>query len=164
MGAVGMDARLPAGQGNCRHAQTLQRQSHQSHGSQLTGCHQGIQLPLGRVGIDFLGLGDEMVRGLALCGYNHNHLIALAVGIGDDPRHMGDPLGICHRASSEFLYNKCHVIFPPLRSRSGRLHRPGVPAPASRTVPGHPEMPGQPDRCPSYGQPGPDPSGWNRRR
>lgn len=144
MGTVGMDTGLPAGQRNGRHTQPLQSQRHQRHGSQLAGGHQRIQLPLGRVGVDLLGLCDEVVGGFALCRYNHDHLVALAVCIGNDACHMGDLLGICHRAATEFLYNQCHTIFPPCRSRSGHLPQGEAPAPSSRASPAHPGSRGLP--------------------
>ena len=66
--------------------------------SEMFACRQEhIHLPLGRtVRIDFPGLFDQVVGGVALGGNHHDDLVARAVILCDDAGHVEDPLGVGH--------------------------------------------------------------------
>ena len=60
-----------------------------------------------------MGLFNQVIGGVPLGGQDHHHAVALAVGLGDDPGHIADFVGVGHRAAAEFLYDQCHVWYSP---------------------------------------------------
>ena len=94
--AVGLEARLPAGEGDHREAQGLDGHGAEGAGDLLSGGQQHIHLTLGRPGVDLLRLFDQVVGGVALGGQHRHHLVALAVGLRDDPGHVPQPLRVGH--------------------------------------------------------------------
>ena len=141
VGRVGAEARLPPGQGDHRIAHGLDGHGAQGAGDLLPGGQQHIHLPLGGVGVDLRRLGDEIVGGVPLGGEHRHHLMAPAVGLGDDAGHVADAVGVRNRAPAEFLYNQSHwYMYPLQRKKSGQAGawrpRPSYalsPAPGTRT-------------------------------
>ena len=117
--AVGLEAGLPAGQGDHGQAHGLNGHGAQGAGDLLAGGQQHIHLPLGCVGVDLLGLFNEVVGGVALGGEDRHHLVALSVGVRDDLRHVADAVGVGHGGPAEFLYNQSHLTLPPVIRRAG---------------------------------------------
>ena len=115
----GVEARLPAQQGNHRVTHALDGHGQQRGGNLLPRGEEHIHLPLGGLFVDFGGLGDEVVGGIALGGDHHHHIVALLIGGGDNVRHIVDALGVLDGAAAELLYNQCHYTFFP-SSRPGR--------------------------------------------
>ena len=108
VGGVGAEPRLPPGQGDDRIAHSLNGHGAQGTGNLLPGGQEHIHLPLGAVGIDFSGLGDEVVGGVPLGGEHHHHVMAAAVSLCDNAGHVADAVGVRNGASAEFLYNESH--------------------------------------------------------
>ena len=110
-----MDPHLPGRKAHHRQAHALQGHGAQGDGDLLAGGQQHIHLPLGGLGVDLLGLVNEIVGGVALSGQDHQELVPRPVGIGNDPRHVPDPLGVADGAAAKFLYNQTHVGTPLFR-------------------------------------------------
>ena len=110
MDAGGLDAHLPRRQGHAGQAHGLQRHGAQRHGNLLSGGQQHIHLPLGGVGIDLLGLGDELIRGVSLGGEDHDQVISLQILLRDDTGDIPDALRVPHGAAAEFLYDQTHSV------------------------------------------------------
>ena len=76
---------------------------------QLSGGQQHIQLPLGRVRIDVLCLGNQLVCGLAHCGKNQHDVVTLLEILCASSRHIHDALLIAYRGSAKFFhYQHCY--------------------------------------------------------
>ena len=111
---VGAESGLPARQGDDRVAHGLDGHGTQRAGDLLAGGEEHIHLPLGTVGVDLGGLGDQVVGGIPLGGKHGHHAVAPAVGLGDDAGHVADAVCISHGAAAEFLYNESHWRLYPL--------------------------------------------------
>ena len=114
IGGVGAEARLPARQGDHRVAHGLDGHGAQGAGDLLTGGQQHIHLPLGGVGVDLRGLGNQIIRGVALGGEDRHDPVAPAVGLGYDAGHVADAVGIRDGAAAEFLNDESHWYMYPL--------------------------------------------------
>ena len=110
-----MDTHLPGRQADDRQSHALQRHSTQSNGDLLSGGQQHIHLPLGGLGIDFSGLFDQIIGSVTLGRQNHQKLVPCPIGIGNDPRHVHDPLCVTDGAAAKFLYNQTHLGTPLFR-------------------------------------------------
>ena len=164
VGGIGIHARLPAGEGDHLIAHSLNGHGAQGDGDLLAGGQKHIHLPLGSVGIELLGLGDQVVGGVPLGGEHHHHAVALLIGLGDDPGHVAHAVRVGDRAAAEFLYNQCHILFPSngLSKRRSALYpmqtgAPGQIAAPRLTAPGT----GSPPPCPPGGPSAGAPS-WGR--
>jgi hypothetical protein len=62
--------------------------------------------PLRGMGVDLCRFRQQIVRGVALRGEHHHHVVPLAECVGDDARHAVDLRGIGHRTAAEFLHNE----------------------------------------------------------
>ena len=100
-----LDAHLPGRQGYAGQAHGLQGHGAEGDADLLSCGKEHIQLPLGGVGVDLPRLFNQVVGGVPLGGQDHNHVIALDVGLRDDSCDILDALGILHGAAAEFLYN-----------------------------------------------------------
>ena len=102
----GLEPGLPAQKGNHRESQFFNGHGQQGNGDLFPGGQQHIHLPLAALGIDFIGLFNQIVGGIPLRGHHHHDVVALLISVGDDPGDVKHPLGIRHRAASEFLYDQ----------------------------------------------------------
>ena len=134
---IGVHARLPAGEGDHLIAHPLNGHGAQGDGDLLAGGQEHIHLPLGGVGIELLGLGDQVVGGVPLGGEHHHHAVALLIGLGDDPGHVAHAVRVGDRAAAEFLYNQCHILFPSngLSKRRSALYPMQTRAPRANSRP-----------------------------
>ena len=73
----GLDAHLPCRQRHAGQAHGLQCHGAQGDGDLLAGGQQHIHLPLGRLRVDLLRLGNEIVRRVPLGGQDYDDVIAL---------------------------------------------------------------------------------------
>ena len=122
--AVGFQADLPAGQRNHGKAELLDRHGEQRHGNHLTGVQQDVHLALGRMIVQLRGLCDQVIRRVALRGYDDHYLVACLRRLGHDVRDILQALGVCNRSAAELLHNKTHICYvsslyrlPQARSR-----------------------------------------------
>ena len=104
----GLNTHLPGGQGHTGQAHGLQGHGTQGHGDLLAGGQEHIHLPLGGVGVDLLRLGDQVIGGVTLGGQDHDHVVALQIGLRDDTGDISDALGVLYGAAAEFLYDQTH--------------------------------------------------------
>ena len=56
--------------------------------------------------IDLSRLGDQVIGGIPLGGEHRQHVMAPAVGLGNDAGHVADAVGIRDGGAAEFLYNE----------------------------------------------------------
>ena len=110
VGAVGAEARLPAGQADGMAAQLVQRHGQQCDADLLAGGQQHIHLTRRGVMGDFPSLGDQVIGGVALCGDYHHYVIARVVGVGHDPRNVEDTVTVLYGRTAEFLYDQRHIL------------------------------------------------------
>ena len=103
-----MEARLPAGQGDHRIAHGLDGHGAQGTGDLLAGGQEHIHLPLGGLRVDFRRFINQVVGGVSLGGEDRDDVIAFAVRLGDDTRHVANPVRIRHRGPAKFLYDQSH--------------------------------------------------------
>ena len=106
---VGLEAGLPTQQRNRRAAELFDRHRQQRDGDLFTGGQQHIHFTLVGMGVDLIGLVDQIVGGIALSGHYDHHVVTLAVFLGNDASHVHHALGIGDRAAAEFLYNQ-HIF------------------------------------------------------
>ena len=155
IGGVGAEARLPARQGDHRVAHGLDGHGAQGAGDLLAGGQQHIHLPLGGVGVDLRGLGNQIIRGVALGGEDRHDPVAPAVGLGYDAGHVADAVGIRDGAAAEFLNDESHWYMYPLNqeypsvaeeARSSATFYALSPAPGTWSRASYPSAgpPGQP--------------------
>ena len=104
----GLDPHLPGGQGHAGQAHGFQRHGTQGYGDLLACGQQHIHFPLGGMGIDLLRLGNEVIRGVSLCGKHHQYIVALQISFRNDTGNVADPLCVPHTAAAEFLYDQAH--------------------------------------------------------
>ena len=109
--AVGLQTDLPAGQGYDRKAQLLDGHRQQRHGDHLAGVEQNVHLTLRRTVVQLGSLYDQIIRGIALRGYNYNNLIACLCGLGNNVRNILQSLGVGNRSAAELLHNKTHTNY-----------------------------------------------------
>ena len=145
VGAVRVEARLPARQADGRAACLAQRHGQQRNADLLARGQQHIHLALGRVVGDLARFGDEVVGGVALGGYHHHHVVAGGVRVRHDARHIKNAVAVRDGAAAEFLYDECHICSPlSLYQKQGR----GIRAPAFFILPARPFRRPLPPRCP----------------
>ena len=111
VGAVGVEAGLPARQADGGDTQLLQGHRQQGNRDFLARGQQHIHLAVGRIGCDFRRLGNQVIGGVALRRDNHNHIIACVAGVHDDARHVEDAVPVLDRGAAEFLYNQAHLNY-----------------------------------------------------
>ena len=104
----GVEPRLPPQQRDHREAHALDGHGQQRRGDLLPRGEEHVHLPLGRPGVHFLRLGDQVVGGVALGGHDHHHVVALLVGVGDDLRHVPQTLRVPDGRAAEFLHDQRH--------------------------------------------------------
>ena len=110
VGAVGAEARLPAGQADGMAAQLVQGHGQQRNADLLAGGQQHIHFTRRRVVGDFPCLGDQVIGGVALSRHHHNYVIARVVGVGHNARHVEDTVTVLHRRTAELLYDQRHIL------------------------------------------------------
>ena len=132
----GLDAHLPRRQRHAGQPHALQGHGAQGHGDLLSSGQQHIHLPLGGVGIDLLRLGDQVVGGISLGREDHDHVVALQIGLRDDARHISQPLGIPDGAAAEFLHNQTHSRVSFFNSNWGCTRGADDAPPVSLYAPG----------------------------
>ena len=111
---VGLYPCLPAGERDHRIAHGLDCHGAQGAGDLLAGGEQHIHLPLGGVGIDLFGFGDEVVSGVALGGEDGHHVVSPPVCLSNNTGHVADAVRIRNGRPAEFLHNESHVNKYPL--------------------------------------------------
>ena len=112
VGAIGVEARLPAGQADGGDAKFLQGHRQQGNRNFLACGQQHIHLAVGRVGRNFRRLGDQVVGGVALRRNDHNNVVAGVAGVHDDACHVEDAVTVFDRGAAEFLYDQAHWCYP----------------------------------------------------
>ena len=102
---VGLDASLPAGQAGRMEAELIDCHCQQSHGNLFACTQQDVHFTCRRIICDFCGLFNEIIGGIALCGYDNDNLISGLCRLGYNVGNIENTFGIRNRRTAEFLHN-----------------------------------------------------------
>ena len=108
MAVVGDDAGLAAGEADGVAAQVADGHAKEGHGDAFTGGEKHIEFAPFGVGGNLLGQFEEMIRGVAHGGDDHDDVLARGPGLEHSPGDLADFLGIGDAATAVFLNDDGH--------------------------------------------------------